>query len=176
MKHLGLPFSVLPSGASEELTDSQPLTRLVVALAERKAAAVADNLDAGIVVGADTAIGLDNAVLGKPTDRAHATRMLQSLRGRDHTVATGVAVIDAHTKRIVSDFTTATITMRDYTDEETRSYVATAEPFDKAGSYAIQGAGRDLVAHLDGSLDTAIGLPLELVRSLLREVVGQHQT
>jgi septum formation protein len=134
----------------------------------RKARAVAGRRATGLVLAADTVVVVDGQVLGKPADGADAGRMLARLRGRVHEVLTGVAVVDVVTGRAASETVTSHVRMRAYPDAEIAAYVATGEPLDKAGAYAIQGAGRTLVDRLDGSWSNVVGLPLAATATLLR--------
>jgi septum formation protein len=138
----------------------------VVALALRKARAVAARPDvAGVVVAADTVVVLDGTPLGKPADAADARRMLGRLRGRAHEVVTGVAAVGAGreaTRSVVSR-----VLMRAYDDASIEAYLATGEPFDKAGAYAVQGRGGDLVTAVIGCYSNVVGLPLGATRELL---------
>ena len=112
------------------------------------------------VVGADTVVVLDDGVLGKPRDAADAERMLQLLRGRTHEVVTGVAVVDSVHGRSAGSFVVTTVQMHAASDAELSAYVATGEPLDKAGGYAIQGQGGALVSAVDGCYANVVGLPL----------------
>jgi len=124
-----------------------------------------------VVLGADTEVVLDGRLLGKPRDPADAARMLRELRGRQHEVITGLAVVELGPPGSVPRQETAAVTSRvrmaDYSDADIESYVATGEPLDKAGAYAVQGLGGRLVAAVDGCLTNVIGLPLTTTRALL---------
>jgi septum formation protein len=111
---------------------------------------------------------IDGEALGKPSGRADAAAMLRRLRGRVHDVMTGVAVVDAATAREAAETVTSRVSMKPYSEAEITAYVATDEPLDKAGAYAIQGAGAGLVAQLEGSWSNVVGLPLETTAALLR--------
>jgi septum formation protein len=152
----------------DETLDPGPLAAAVARLALRKARAVAARRRQGLVLGADTIVVLDGEALGKPADRAEAIAMLRRLRGRTHEVMTGVAVVDAAAGRDATETVTSRVTMRAYSDGEIARYVATDEPLDKAGAYAIQGAGGTLVAGLEGSRSNVVGLPLAATAALLR--------
>ena len=163
---LGLPFEVVPSDADETL-EPLALPDAVAALALRKARAVAARR-AGLIVAADTIVVIDGRALGKPAHRAEARAMLQTLRGRTHEVMTGVVVLDAASGRHATETVISRVTMAAYSDATIDAYVAGGEPLDKAGAYAIQGAGGALVAGLKGSRSNVVGLPLETTAALLR--------
>ena len=122
----------------------------------------------GLVLGADTVVVIDGEALGKPADPTDAAAMLRRLRGRAHEVMTGVALIDAQSGREAAETVTSRVSMRDYSEAEIARYVATGEPLDKAGAYAIQGIGGALVAGLEGSRSNVVGLPLAATAALLR--------
>jgi septum formation protein len=128
---------------------------------------VAARVGAGIVVGADTVVTIDGQALGKPADAADARAMLRRLRGRSHEVITGVAVVDARSGRAERTAVTSRVRMAAYDDGAIDAYVATGEPLDKAGAYAIQGAGGALVAGWEGSYSNVVGLPLAETARLL---------
>ena len=144
----------------------------MTALALAKARAVAANLapgDTAVVLGADTEVVLDGRLLGKPTDPPDAVRMLRELRGRWHEVVTGVAAVEAAgLRRARARAVTTRVRMADTTDDDIAAYVATGEPFDKAGGYAVQGLGGRLVAQVDGCYTNVVGLPLTTTRELLQ--------
>jgi septum formation protein len=158
---------IAPSDVEERLGPG-PLTEAVADLARRKARAVAAQLDAGVVLGADTVVVVDGDALGKPADAAEARAMLRRLRGREHQVLTGVAVVDAASGREHATVVTTRVMMARYTDADIDAYVATGEPLDKAGAYAIQDRGGVLVNGLAGSYTNVIGLPLAETRALLQ--------
>jgi len=141
----------------------------VAAVALDKARAVAREWTGGpaIVLGADTEVVLDGRYLGKPRDAADAVRMLLALSGRTHEVVTGLALVDAPSGREETLAVTTRVTMIDAGDEEIAAYVATGEPLDKAGAYAVQGLGARLVARVDGCFTNVVGLPVETTRRLL---------
>jgi septum formation protein len=152
----------------DETLDPGPLAEAVARLAVRKARAVAARRQSGLVLGADTIVVIDGEALGKPADRAEAGAMLRRLRGRPHEVMTAVAVIDAATGTEVVETVISRVTMRAYAEREIAEYVESDEPLDKAGAYAIQGAGGALVAGLEGSHSNVVGLPLAATAALLR--------
>jgi septum formation protein len=145
-------------------------TAAVAAVALDKARAVAREWTGGpaVVLGADTEVVLDGRYLGKPRDAADAARMLRQLSGRTHEVVTGLALVDAPSGREETLAVTTRVTMIDAGAEEIAAYVATGEPLDKAGAYAVQGLGTRLVARVDGCFTNVVGLPVETTRQLLK--------
>ena len=173
LERLGLPFEVRPSGIEEPLAAGVPASTLATTLARAKAADIADRLraagEAALVLGADTLVVLDGQPLGKPTSQGDARAMLRALRGRSHEVVTGVVVRDADPAgRELTEAVVSRVLMRDYTDAEIAAYVATGEPDDKAGAYAVQGRGRRLVSRVDGCYTNVVGLPLRTTARLLQ--------
>lgn len=150
---------------------------MALAKAQAVAAALGPAGAPAVVLGADTEVVLDGRLLGKPRDAADAVRMLRALRGREHEVITGLAVVDLGPPGSAPGQETAAVTSRvrmgDYSDAQIEAYVATGEPLDKAGGYAVQGLGGRLVAAVDGCLTNVIGLPLTTTRALL-ERRGLH--
>jgi nucleoside triphosphate pyrophosphatase len=159
-------FEVVPSEI-EEVIEGTPSGETVAALALRKARAVAERVGSAAVLGADTVVVLDGVALGKPVDDGEARSMLRRLRGRAHEVITGVAMVDAGTGREEATAVVTRVTMADVGDDVIEAYVASGEPFDKAGAYAIQGRGGALVAGFVGSYSNVVGLPLAATARLL---------
>lgn len=171
---LGLAFEVCPSNFHEQPTAGLAPIEQVRHFAREKARAVSRERPHDLVLGSDTVIELDGRLLGKPQDLADARAMLDRLAGRSHLVHTAVAL--CHQDRGVDAVDVATTTVRMKADEGQRyeRYLATGESLDKAGAYAIQGRGGELVAGIDGDYTTVVGLPLKLVAYLL-ESVGYPQ-
>ena len=164
---LGVPFAVDVSDADETADPVPSAADQAMSLAERKARAVVARRHEGLVLGADTIVVLDGELLGKPEDDADAHRMLRRLSGRPHEVVTGLALVDAATGEIARSAVTSTVHMRRLGDDEIAAYVATGEPRDKAGAYAIQGTGSALISALDGCFTNVVGLPLCETATLL---------
>jgi septum formation protein len=160
----GFDVVVRPSAADESARTGEGAADYVRRLALAKLAACLVS-PAEVVVAADTTVVLSGALLIKPVDHDDARRMLAALSGRTHRVLTGVAVGNAD--RTVHDVVHTAVTFRSLTSPEIDRYVATGEPMDKAGAYAIQGGAMGFVARLDGSLTNVMGLPLETVVELL---------
>lgn len=168
LARLGVPFTVEPSRIPEIHPPGPPVQALA-AVALDKARAVARRWTTGrvVVLGADTEVVLDGRYMGKPRDTADAVRILTELSGRTHEVITGVALVEVPGDREASEAVITRVTMAPATSEEIAAYVATGEPFDKAGGYAVQGLGARLVAQVDGCLTNVIGLPVGTTRRLL---------
>ena len=172
LKQMGIEFEIDVSDV-DETAEGTP-EEMVCLLAERKALAVAykaaDRGESALVVGADTLVALDGRALGKPADDEEAVRMLRSLSGREHAIYTGVCVVkvkDGGVAEIMRAPACTEVRFRELTDEEIVAYVATGEPRDKAGAYAIQGGAKAFVESYNGSMSNAIGLPRDLLRSML---------
>lgn len=164
---LGIVPLVRPADVDETPRPGEAPGDLVVRLARAKALAVVAEPD-DLVVGADTVVTLGTRVLGKPDDRAEAATMLASLSGRDHRVVTGVAVRRGDV--VHADVEATRVAFRRLDDREIAWYLATGEADDKAGAYALQGAGAVLVRELQGSDTNVIGLPLTLLVALGRRL------
>lgn len=171
LERIGLSPLVRPADLDESPLPGEPADELVLRLASAKAAASATLPSAGddeVVLAADTEVVLAGRALGKPADRAEAEAMLTALAGRTHEVMTGLAV--RRGSRVVTERVVTTVTFRPLTPDEVAWYLATGEPRDKAGAYALQGAGAVLVERVDGSDTNVIGLPLPATVALLRQV------
>jgi MAF protein len=141
----------------------------VLRLAEKKARAVHANVDQ-IVLGSDTTVVEGSDILGKPGDEAEALEMLTRLRGRTHQVYTGVALLRKSDELLLKELCVTNVPMRDYSDEEMHAYVATGDPLDKAGAYAIQHPEFRPVAGMSGCYASVMGLPLCHVTRMLRKM------
>ncbi len=161
----GLEFKFISAAVDESPRDGESPKELVWRLSRAKAEIAAREHSDAIIVAADTVVSLDGAILGKPRDAADATRMLKLLRGRAHTVYSGVTI--AQDARQITQAAETTVWMRDYADDEIAAYVATGDPLDKAAAYAIQNGAFRPVARIDGCHANVMGLPLcHLYRAL----------
>lgn len=170
LAELGLSFITLSTDIDETPCPNEAPADLAVRLAEAKAEAAAARLDpteGALVLASDTVVALGNEILGKPTDAADARRMLEQLRGQTHLVHTAVSVRSHPHPRTETRLNSSRITMRAYTDAEIDAYIATGDPQDKAGAYAIQHPAFAPVAQLDGCYAGVMGFPLNDVRMLL---------
>jgi len=152
---LGLAFRVVVPKIDETLRPNEGPHAFAERLAEEKANAVDES---GIVIAADTIVVQNETILGKPADAAHAREMLRSLSGAMHEVVTGVCIKNA-TRSVVFSIGTH-VAFRNLEDAEIEDYIATGEPMDKAGAYAIQGGAAHMVRSISGSYTNVVGLPL----------------
>jgi septum formation protein len=173
----GFSFTVRPAHIPEDPFPNEDPIAYVIRLAREKAEAVFHDLSSKesappqVVVGADTTVTLDNHILGKPSDPSDAARMLRLLSGRTHRVITGVAVVTADSTEVAAEVTA--VRFLTLSEEEIAAYVATGEPMDKAGAYAIQGRAARWIPRIEGCYFNVVGLPLALVATLL-ESSGIH--
>ena len=164
---IAVPHDVIPADIDEAEHAGEAPAAYVERLAREKATAVARAAPDALVIGADTTVVIDGAILGKPADTADAARMLGMLAGRSHAVYTSVAV--CHDGRLESDIEVVAVSMRPLGADEIEAYIATGEPMDKAGAYGIQGYGATIVDRIDGDYFAVMGLPLvRLVRLMQR--------
>ena len=173
LNRAGLHFEVFPAHVDERARPDETSEALASRLAREKALAVAAALPAErpcIVLGADTLVEIDGIVLGKPADPAEAISHLSRLVGRTHRVLTAVALARRDTSALRELRVESRVTLRTAAPEEIRAYVATGEPLDKAGAYAVQGEGRRFVEKVVGSETNVIGLPLDETLAALREL------
>jgi septum formation protein len=177
IRSLGLPYEVVSSNADESVDDKLTPVEIVEELALRKAMAVCEHIQPsgkkGIVIGSDTIVVYQGQILGKPTNAKDSFRMLSLLQGNTHEVYSGVACVDSATGDSKVSFRVTNVTMKPMMDEQIYRYIATGEPSDKAGSYAIQGLGATIVEGIEGDYFNVVGLPLSLLSDLL-ETYGIH--
>ena len=165
---LGLRFTVVPAAIDETVLAGELPEPFARSMAAAKAELIARDCPEACVLGADTVVALEDTVFGKLRDRADALAILQTLRGRTHQVTTGVAVV-CPARGIDEVFTVSSeVSFAAFPDDILRAYIATGEPMDKAGAYAIQGRGAFLVRAIAGSCSNVVGLPVhDLVTVLL---------
>lgn len=160
LSRMGLSFTVDSADVDESVDRNLKPHEAVKTLALRKAAAVAPHYTQGLIIGADTVVVVDNVILGKPSNHEDALAMLLTLQGREHSVYSGYAVIDAASGKTEVDYDHTAVVFRSFTEEEARRYIATGEPLGKAGAYAIQGLGALFVKEIHGDYLNVVGLPL----------------
>ena len=167
LREAGVQFDVDASPLDETPLENEPPAAYVERLAILKARAGLIRNPADVVLGADTTVVVDDRILGKPEHDQDAAAMLGQLSGRAHDVLTGLAVVSAHGERSVVERTT--VWFKPLSETDIAAYVASGEPRDKAGAYAIQGLAARFVARLDGSYSNVVGLPVPAALRLLRE-------
>lgn len=172
LRELGFAFSVRVADIDETPQPDEAPIALARRLAESKAQAVASRLettgDSYVIIAADTVVALDNQLLGKPADASEATQMLTTLCDREHTVHTSVSVLSWPSGQQQTCVNSTQVQMRAYGDAEIAAYIATGDPLDKAGAYAIQHPEFAPVCAMHGCLSGVIGLPLADLRTLLK--------
>ncbi|PAE11154.1 septum formation inhibitor Maf [Niallia circulans] len=158
LEELQIPFVISSSNIDESFNPSISPNEIVMELARRKVEAIYADEQYPFILGADTVVYLNGAILGKPASPEEAFRMLRELSGKTHSVYTGVAIM---ANGICSTFYEKTdVLFWELTDDEIHDYLDTGEPFDKAGAYGIQGVGRTLVKEIKGDYFTVVGLPI----------------
>ena len=180
LRDAGIAFEISPSQIDESRLPGEPAQIMVTRLAEAKARAAVAGVTRSqtdcIVIGADTAVELGGEIFGKPRDAADAREMLAALSGRTHRVLTGIFLIrlpDDVTRSAVESTSVALLALE---REEIEAYVATGEPLDKAGAYAIQGRAGRYIPKIEGCYFNVVGLPLARLHALLRELGWQDDS
>lgn len=169
---LGIPFQLRKSPYEETTSDVVGLVpnEQAARLAGLKAVHAATGLEEGIVIGADTIVVLDEHVLGKPRDRDDARRMLTMLSGRTHRVITGISLVEPKTGQTVTHAESTNVVFKQLSEREITDYIDTPEPYDKAGSYAVQGMASLFVERIDGCYYNVVGFPVVAFGNLLKYI------
>jgi septum formation protein len=172
LRRAGISFTVQPADIDETPRANESPKDCAERLAREKALAVHQSNPQHCVLGADTIVVIDDVILGKPRNREDAARMLRLLAGRTHAVITGVCVVGEKMAGgdlpVISASQTTLVTMSEISDDEIRDYVASGEPMDKAGGYAIQGMASRWIPRIEGDYSNVVGLPVALVYAILR--------
>ena len=170
LRNADIPFQVQPAHIPEDPLPGENAKDCAERLAREKALAVARQRpkDKDAVLGADTVVVIDHQILGKPVDSFDAARMLRMLSGREHQVVTGVCVVAGGQAAVGSESTSVTMTR--ISEQEIADYVASGEPMDKAGAYAIQGIASRWIPRIEGDYSNVVGLPVARVFRMLREM------
>jgi len=182
LRNAGIPFEVQPADVDETPLNGEPAQRCAERLAREKALKVWRDRPQDMVLGADTVVVVDDAILGKPVDADDAARMLRMLSGREHQVITGICLVrsagsgsnqddwEAATAEIRTAAETTLVVMTALSEDEIREYVATGEPMDKAGAYAIQGIASRWIPRIEGDYSNVVGLPIAMVYRMIRQI------
>jgi len=171
LRDAGISFESLATAVDEARWNTETPAHLVRRLAKAKAAVAAESVTgAAIVLGADTEVAVNGDILGKPAGVLEAREMLRRLSGRVHEVHTGLEFIRLPDRATRSELEVTRVTFASLSDAEIEAYVASGEPFDKAGGYAIQGQGGRFVARVEGCYFNVVGLPLSRVYRVLLDL------
>ncbi len=169
LKQLGLDFEIIPSDVKESFSPGESPREHVVRLSQEKTFQVGNQFPHCWIIGADTIVHVDEAILGKPKSRQEALEMLRLLSGKEHRVLTGISVQHRGKGRGDCEVVETTVRVKRLSAVEMDWYVQTGEPFDKAGGYGIQGIGSFMIESIHGSYTNVVGLPLcELIQMLIR--------
>lgn len=169
LEQIGLTFTVIPSRAEEIITKQEP-AEVVEELSKQKAEDVAEKIEEGIVIGADTVVCQDGQIMGKPSDRDAARKMLRQIQGNTHSVFTGMTVLVKEKDRMLAHTFSKETKVHIYpmTEQETEKYLDTGEPMDKAGAYGIQGQFAAWVESIEGDYNNVVGLPVSALWQVLK--------
>ena len=162
---MGYEFEIIVPDVDEHV--SGHARDIVAILSRRKAHAVADGIDNGLVIASDTLVSLDGVPLGKPESEADAHDMLAFLSGKTHEVFTGVTIIDSASRESLTEVVRTGVSFRELASDEIDTYIQTGEPMDKAGAYAIQGGAGKFVDGLDGSFENVVGFPVAEIQQMI---------
>ena len=162
-------FEVVSPDAAESESTALSIRELTTLNATRKARAVSSRHPDAVVLAADTLVALDGEVIGKPTDMPDAVRIVRRLSGRQHQVCTAVFISHAENRQTRSFYVISHVQFRTLDDAEIAAYLAKINPLDKAGAYAAQGHGRDIIERIRGSYTNVVGLPMDETLAALRE-------
>jgi septum formation protein len=171
LRNAGFAFDIQPAHTDESLQKNERAEDYVRRLAESKAQAVAKVLtEAAFIIGADTTVLVDRQILGKPIDAADARRMLKLLSGKTHEVLTGLTVVRAPNADSAKDVESTRVTFLPLSNDDIEKYIATREPFDKAGAYGIQGIGGRFISGIEGDYFNVMGLPVSKLWQILTKM------
>lgn len=172
LKLLNIPFKSFSVDADENINDGEHPIKTVKRISELKMSFAEKKIKTGIIITADTIVVLNKKILGKPTDKKDAAKMLKMLSGKSHHVYTGFAILNLESKLQISDYERTKVTFRNLTSEEIENYVNGGSPSDKAGSYGIQDDyGALFVKKIDGCYYNVVGLPISKLYSRLKLVL-----
>lgn len=176
LEQIGIKFNIIKSSCSEDFDDNLTPEEIVKTLSLRKGKDVFLRTDKNdIVISADTIVVLDGKIFGKPKDEADAFNMLRELKGKTHSVLTGLTVIK-NGGNITNVCVETKVTFKSISDEEIKKYISSGECSDKAGAYGIQGKGAVLIEKIEGDFYNVVGLPLSKLWDILNESEVSYET
>jgi len=172
LRNAGFEFEVRPAHVDETILPNEQAQDYVKRLAETKAKGIAELASqqegGGYVVGADTVVVIETQIFGKPADADDARRMLRHLSGKSHEVLTGMALLRAADRQVNTNVERTRVEFLPLSEKDIEDYIATAEPFDKAGAYGIQGVGSRFISRIEGCYFNVMGLPVSRLWQMLR--------
>ncbi len=170
LRKIRLDFIIVPANVKEinELNDLS-IEQIAQKNALMKAMALANKFTNSLIIGADTIVFFENKLIGKPKNAEDAKKMLKGFSGKWHSVYTGIALVETNTKKQIVDFEKTKVKFKKLSEKEITDYIATREPRDMAGAYAIQGKGKFLIEKIEGSYTNIVGLPMEKLCARLKE-------
>lgn len=171
LEQIGLEFEVIPSDYEEDMTLQLAPEELVKLLARGKAIEIADKYPDAIVIGADSIVAFEGSVFGKPKTETEAREMLRELSGKMNQVITGTAVLCRETSQEFVVASPSNVHLVHMSEQDIDEYIATGEPMDKAGAFAVQGKGAKYIERIEGDYTAVVGLPLPLLWQILKQIV-----
>jgi septum formation protein len=166
---LGCKFQIIPSKNEGKINPRLSPIQNAKNLAKAKSLDVASKISEGVIVAADTVVVFGKKILGKPKNKKEAEKMLKKLSGKEHQVITGLAIVDAKTKKILQDVVVTRVKFKKLDKDLIEKYIKSEESLDKAGAYGIQGKGALLVESIKGDYFNVVGLPLNTLNQLLEK-------
>lgn len=170
LRFVGLKFKTIPAHLNEDYIEGESPREHVKRLSQDKAIAIAKKYPNAVVLGADTIVVIDKSILGKPENKYQARKMLRKLSGREHKVYTGFTIAQEASKICYTNVVLSAVKFKKISPQELEWYVASDEPYDKAGGYAVQGRGAYFIQSIRGSYTNVIGLPLCEVLETLKKL------
>ena len=175
LRMIGFDFEIVDSQVDEQSEVYTIPEVHVLELAQRKVLKVAEKINSGLIIGADTIVVLNNQILGKPKDAKQAKEILKQLSDRTHTVYTGFAIVEKPSGEMLSEYVKTLVSFRELADEEIDRYIQSGSPFDKAGAYGIQDQGALFVEKIDGCFYNVMGLPVTKLYQALGKFINDQK-
>lgn len=169
LKQLGVKFELLVPKISEKIAEKDP-KRLAMKLAQHKVKSVESKINNGIIIGVDTIVVIHNRILGKPKNKNDARKMIQLLNGKEHKVISGLYILSKPANTSLTTYELTKVKFRRLSQNEIEEYIASREPYDKAGGYAIQGKAIAFVESINGCLSNVVGLPIRKLLLCLKKL------
>ncbi len=171
LEKLNLKFEVIPSTVEENIKDEKFSPALIEKLALEKAKDVAQKIkESAVVIGSDTVVVINDEILGKPIDKQDAFDMLTKLSNKTHQVISAIAIVDTESHKEFTDYVISNVTFKPLTNDEISNYLTTSEPYDKAGSYAIQGYAGAFIKSINGCYTNIVGISTYKLVEMLKLV------